>query len=106
MTMPTRRRLALLLTVAAVHFFASLALLFYVFGSGMARFDSGVVESEMPETVARWAFAVLSFPLLPLLERMRLRFPGWWGYIPFLANSALWGAAAGAIWRVAEPRTS
>ena len=97
--MPTRRRLTVFLIVAGLHLLVSLALLLYIFGTGMARFDTGVVESELPETTARWVFAILSFPLLTLLERLPIRFPGFSGYLPFLANAALWGAAAVAVWR-------
>jgi hypothetical protein len=86
--------------VAILHLVASIALLTYVFGAGMARFDSGV-PSTFPETLGDWLLNVLSFPLLLALEQsMALRFPGVSGYIPFLVNASLWGMAAVLIRRL------
>jgi len=83
----------LFVSVTAVHFACSTALLFYVFAVGMARFDSGLPSSPA-ETVAGWLFAAMAFPVLTLLERVSaVRFPGLWGYIPFVINSSLWGLA-------------
>lgn len=91
------RTVLLFVAVTAIHFFTSIVLWFYIFGMGMARFDSGAPESAA-ESVMRWAFAILSFPLLKLLERMPVaRFPGLWGYVPFLGNALLWGAAVPGI---------
>ena len=99
-----RRRLStatLFLAVTGLHVFLTITLLFYVFGSGMARFDSGAPAGPT-ESVARWSLAAIQFPLLPLLERMPVAwFPGWWGYLPFLGNSSCWGLAAVVVraWR-------
>jgi hypothetical protein len=80
--------------VTGVHFLCSVTLLLYVFGAGMARFDSGLPGGPA-ETVAGWMFAVLSFPVLIVLERLSAaHFPGLWGYIPFAVNASVWGLAA------------
>jgi hypothetical protein len=64
----------------------------------MARFDSGA-PAGLAETLAGWLLALLSVPLLTVLERLsELWFPGWFpgllGYIPFAVNATLWGIAA------------
>lgn len=94
------RPVLLLISVTGIHVASSIVLLLSVFGAGMARFDSGAPASAT-ESVARWAFAILSFPLLSLLERMpAARFPGLWGYVPVVANGAIWGLAAVVVrWR-------
>lgn len=86
--------------VTGVHFVVSVLLLLYVFGTGMARFDTGAAAS-FKESLAGWTFTVLSFPLLMVLERIPpARFPGLWGYVPFLLNASVWGVAAGLVhWR-------
>ena len=100
------RNLVLFISVTGIHVVTSIVLLFYVFGSGMARFDTGAPE-RATESIARWVFAVLSFPVLTLLERMPIaRFPGLWGYVPVLANASLWGLAAIAIRRWLRARAS
>jgi hypothetical protein len=84
----------LFISVTGIHVASSIVLLLYVFGAGMARFDSGAAASAT-ESVAGWAFAILSFPVLTLLERVpAVRFPGLWGYVPVVANGAIWGVAA------------
>ena len=61
-----------------------------VFGSGMSRFDTGGQPGWF-ETACGRLLTALGFPLLTLVEgRMGRRFPGLWGYVPFVANSALW----------------
>jgi hypothetical protein len=80
--------------VAGLHFITSVCLLVYTFSAGMARFDSGV-PAGLAETLAGWLLALLSVPLLTLLERLSaLRFPGLLGYIPFAVNASLWGIVA------------
>ena len=96
----------LFVSVAGIHFLCSIALLLYVFGAGMARFDSGLPGSPA-ETVAGWVFAVLSFPVLTVLERVSaVRFPGLWGYIPFAVNASVWGLAAVVARRRLRARAS
>lgn len=84
--------------VTATHLVASVGLAIYTFTAGMARFDSGAPAGWV-ETVAGWLSAVLSFPLVALLQQLPLlRLPGLSGYVLFAANAALWGAAVVA-WR-------
>ena len=99
------RPVVLFISVTGIHIASSIVLVLYVFGAGMARFDSGAPAS-VTESVAGWAFAILSFPLLSLLERMpAARFPGLWGYVPVVANGAFWGLAAVAVrWRLRAAR--
>jgi hypothetical protein len=99
-----RRRIStvlLFVSVTAIHFLTSIVLLFYVFGMGMARFDTGAPEGAA-ESVMRWALAILSFPLLTLLGRLPVApFRGLWGYVPFVMNACLWGLAAVVVhWRL------
>jgi hypothetical protein len=88
--------------VAGLHFLTSVCLLVYSFGAGMARFDSGA-PAGLAETLAGWLLALLSVPLLTVLERLsELQFPGLLGYIPFAVNASLWGiavVAARRCWR-------
>ena len=77
----------------AAHVAISLGLLLYTFGTGMARFDQGTSASRA-EAAAGILLNLLGFPVLTLLERQSLlRFPGLWGYVPFLCNAAIWGLA-------------
>ena len=74
-----------------MHLVATLSLLMFVFGAGMARFDSGT-PSNLTEKMAGWLLNVLAFPLVSALDWLPvLRFPGLWGYIPFVLNASLWG---------------
>ena len=59
----------------------------------MSRFDTGG-QAGWLEAVGGRLLSVLGFPMLTLVEGMGLRVPGLWGYVPFVANSALWAAAA------------
>jgi hypothetical protein len=80
--------------VAGSQLFASAGLLWYTFGTSMARFDSGA-PATLVQATAEWLFAVLSFPLFPIIERLStLRVPGVWGYLPFALNASIWGLAA------------
>jgi len=85
-------RAAVVIPAAAVHFVAFVALFFFTISRGMSRFDTGAAPS-MLEQVARVAFAVLSFPLLPALRAIRFHLPGPAGWLVFAANSVLWGLA-------------
>jgi hypothetical protein len=58
--------------VAGLHFLTSVCLLIYTFGGGMARFDSGA-PAGLAETLAGWLLALLSVPLLTVLERLSQR---------------------------------
>ena len=91
----------LFISVAAIHLVTSIVLLLYLFGAGMARFDSGV-RAGAAESVAGWMFAILAFPVLSVIDRMPVaRFPGMWGYVPFFLNGCVWGLAAVVVhWRL------
>jgi hypothetical protein len=96
------RDVILFALVAGLHFVSSVCLLIYTFGAGMARFDSGA-PAGLAETVAGWLLALLSVPLLTVLERLSEPwFPGLLGYVPFAVNASLWGIAvvvARRCWR-------
>jgi hypothetical protein len=93
------RDVILFACVTGIHFGSTVGLVVYVFGAGMARFDSGVPGGP-GETLARWLLTALSIPLLTVLARLPLlSFSGLWGYIPFLANASLWGLAVVAARR-------
>lgn len=88
------RNVALFACVAGAHLISSIALVIYTFGTGMARFDSGAAAG-LDEKLASGILTVLSFPLLTVLTKLPgLHLPGWWGYIPFVANASVWGIAA------------
>ena len=55
------RELLLFGVVAILHLVVTIGLVFYVFGSGMARFDTGAAPG-MTEQMANWALIVLGFP--------------------------------------------
>jgi len=96
------RRTLLFGLLTAVHLAVTISLLLIVFGGGMSRFDTGG-EPGWFEAACGRLLSVLGFPILTLLEtRMGQRFPGLWGYVPFVANSALWAAAALGVLRVAK----
>ena len=93
------RAIILFVAVTAIHVLTSIMLMLYVFGMVMSRFDTGAPKGA-GESVMRWAFAILSFPLLTLLERMpAARFPGLWGYVPVVLNAGIWGLAAVVVRR-------
>lgn len=79
--------------LTAAHLVVTIGLLLFVFGAGMSRFDSGGQPGWL-EAAGDRLLSVLGFPVLTLAEGMGLRVPGLWGYVPFVANSALWAAAA------------
>lgn len=79
--------------LTALHFGVSWATFLMAFGSRMGRFDSGRPATPV-ESVIQVAAAVLLFPFSILAVHLPAGwFPGLWGYIPFLLNSALWGCA-------------
>ena len=101
------RAVTLFLAVTALHLLLSIALIVYIFGTGMARFDTGVPAGAL-EQFASGMFAILRLPLLSLLERMPgARSSGLRSYLPFLGNAACWGAVVVAIrWWVLRNRAS
>ena len=100
------RRPLLFGLLTAAHLALTVSLLLYVFGSGMARFDTGGQPGWFEAACGR-LLTGLGFPLLTLMEdKVGQSFPGLWGYVPFVANSALWAAATlGLIGVVQRVRT-
>lgn len=93
----------LFVLIASAHLIATVGLLIYVFGAGMARFDT-LSERTWMEAAAALLLNVLAFPLLTWLGRWPLRLRGLWGYAPFVANSALWALAILAAFRAGRRR--
>ena len=93
------RRMVAFGLIAAIHFVLTVVLVIFTFGSGMARFDTPD-GPHWTETVASSVVDVLVFPVLPLIDRPSLRFPGLWGYVPFMVNSVVWSGAIITIWRL------
>lgn len=84
---------AVFLVVFLTHFLATAYAFVRSFGLSMARFDSGDPASPL-ETFLGAASKVLSFPILTLVQRIDpVLLPGLAGWIPFVANSALWATA-------------
>lgn len=103
MTLLTRREAILSAAVAAIHLAASISLLAFVFGSGMARFDTGG-PSGPAERIARGLLNVLAFPVVLALDWLPgLRLAGLWGYIPFVLNASIWGLGAVVVRRRLRP---
>ena len=99
------RDAALFAGATVIHLVASIKLLVFVFGLGMARFDSGV-SIGLAERIAGWLFKLLAFPVVLALDWLpSLRFPGLWGYIPFIVNASIWGLGAVMIRRRLRPST-
>ena len=83
--------------VTVLHLVVTVGLLFFVFGAGMSRFDTGEAMAGA-ERAAHAALVVLGVPLLTLLDAVPgTWFPRLWGYLPFVANAMIWGGAAVAI---------
>lgn len=105
------RRPQLFGLLTAAHLAVTVSLLLFVFGAGMSRFDTGGQPGSVEAACGR-LLSALGFPLLTLVEgRMGRSFPGLWGYVPFVANSALWAATVlgvlGVVKRVrTRPRTT
>lgn len=90
--------------MAAVHFLAHVTATTTAFARGMARFDSAAPATFL-ENFANGASAVLGFPLFVLLQFLPPRaFPGLSGYLPFAANSLLWGIAIAWLFRLYQAR--
>ena len=87
------RRPQLFGVLTAAHLALTVSLLLFVFGGGMARFDTGGQPGWFEAACGRLLTA-LAFPLLTLVEGpLGQYFPGLLGYVPFVANGALWAGA-------------
>jgi hypothetical protein len=102
---PTRRRFpwtAFILGFLFAHFLATAASMF-IWGSRlMARFDTGAPPTVL-EDVSRIAFRVLSFPMMWLIQLVRMRDPGVDGWGIFFVNSILWTVAACGVLAMIRP---
>ncbi len=96
------RKTRIFVLATAAHLFATVGALLAAVSFGFAEFDG---HSPHPlAQPAAFVFSVLQWPLLSLWEdstTLNQILPGLLGYIPFAANSALWGAVAVAIASVA-----
>jgi hypothetical protein len=86
-------RSAFLILMAAHFLLLSFAFL-YSFGLAMGRFESGSPAGAM-EIVLDALASLLAFPFVTLMMKFDASyFPGLLGWLPFLANSALWAGTA------------
>jgi hypothetical protein len=79
-----------------VHSAVSVWLLFITFTAGMARFYSGA-SPTVKERLLEHASTVLLSPIFTLVTRSHITatlLSGLLGYLPILANSALWAVVA------------
>lgn len=87
-----RSKLVLFIAISCAHFMATGAALLAAFSASMGRFDSGR-SPTLSESAIEGVFSILIFPVLPLIKHVPMQFPGFWGYLPFAVNSAIWSAA-------------
>ncbi|MBU6275094.1 MAG: hypothetical protein KGQ61_00490 [Planctomycetes bacterium] len=85
--------------VAAAHFVAQVATMMFGIGRGLARFDHGG-DPTLAERLFEACAMLLQFPLVLLVRSLPVGGSGQWGWMILLANSALWGVAATAVWRL------
>ena len=85
------------LLVLLVHYAVTWAAVLYHLEHASFRFDHGG-QATASERAAGIVSNTLSAPVMPLLMRSPARrwFPGLWGHLPLLLNSALWAGAA--VW--------
>ena len=79
-----------------VHSAVSVWLALITFSAGMARFESGA-SPTVKERLIEHASTVLLSPIFTLAMRSHITatlLPGLLGYLPVLANSALWAVVA------------
>ena len=82
------------LVVFPVHLAVTVFCLVRSFGLSMSRFDSGQPATRS-EKLLTFASETLSFPLGHLAKGIDPEFlPGLVGWLPFIANSALWALVA------------
>src|ERR687897_2137061 len=102
--MTARHRGIVRAAVALLHFAITVGLVIYVFGAGMARFDTGAPPTRV-ERLASLTVTVLAFPVLNGLADLLPAnvwprgFP--WDHLLFLVNSVVWATLLMAVstWR-------
>jgi hypothetical protein len=79
-----------------VHAGTSLALFFRDFSLEMARLDSGLPPSGVDRLVSSASIVLLSpvFTAATRSDRIAVFFPGLLGWLPLVANSALWAVVS------------
>ena len=85
-----------LLAFMAIHAVSSVGAFLICFDQGMDRFDTGGQATAFERLACAMA-AVLLSPICTLMVRWKfasILFPGLLGYVPVLANSLVWAAAA------------
>ncbi len=86
-----KRPLVWIIAIAVVRFVASLAFLVLSFSDSMARFDTGAPRSMMGSAIY-YTSELLAFPIVKIIEHAGLQFYSTiTQYIPFVANSLVWG---------------
>jgi hypothetical protein len=87
--------------IAAVHFAVTFILVIYLFGAGMARFDTAAPPTRV-ERLASLTVTVLAFPVLSGLSDLlpaTVWPPGFpWDHLLFLVNSVVWATLLMAVW--------
>lgn len=84
--------------IALGHFIVSRTLFVWVFGREMAQFDTGQPPNAL-DRLAGGISTVLDLPVALLLTHVPPTWlPGLVGYIPFVANSLVWGLLAWFIY--------
>jgi hypothetical protein len=91
-----KKKLLIVGYLTLAHLIVTVGLLLFSFGASMDRFDSGRMPT-FHERLAESGFTVFQLPLMPLLRFSPIRFPGLWGYIPFLVNSLVWALVLSLI---------
>jgi hypothetical protein len=87
--------------VSVVHFLGQVTSGVVSFSESMGRLDTGTPATLLERALASTS-AVLGFPILPWIPPGA--FPGLSGYLPVVANSLLWGLAAGLLFKVWRSR--
>jgi hypothetical protein len=81
---------------AIVHAVTSAALFLWAFSLGMAHLDSGLPTSDFERLVSSASTVLLSpvFTVATRSNRIAVFFPGLLGWLPLIANSALWAVVS------------
>ena len=90
--------------LALGHFALSVASVFLALGAGWRRFDTGEAATLVDRAIDGLS-AVCMFPLVTAAYALPGRhFDGLLGWLPFVANSAMWGVALYAAARALSRR--
>ena len=100
--MERRRQLGMVIGIAALHLVASLIALQIAAAWAMGQIEFPAPRT-IPERMASAAAGVLLFPVVHgVLAASGERLSGGWEFVPFVANSLLWGAVC--VWLAARVR--